>query len=210
MFNLNSSFFRFITNIGNIIIVSVLWAICCLPVITIIPSTAALYYTCVKVIRHSRGYIIKDFFHSFRMNIKQGIFITILAIVFGLVLYIDYTYIVRLNPIPYYLIVIYRSALTLYVCLLIFLTINLSRFQISFLSLLKLSFFMMIRHFYLSFIMLVLLIAAGILLSAIPITLMFLPGLYILLTSLVMENILKKYMPHTLEDSESDTWYHED
>jgi len=144
------------------------------------------------------------------MNIKQGIFITILAIVFGLVLYIDYTYIVRLNPIPYYLIVIYRSALTLYVCLLIFLTINLSRFQISFLSLLKLSFFMMIRHFYLSFIMLVLLIAAGILLSAIPITLMFLPGLYILLTSLVMENILKKYMPHTLEDSESDTWYHED
>ena len=37
--------------IANMMIVSFFWLLCCLPVVTIIPATAALYHTTVKVIR---------------------------------------------------------------------------------------------------------------------------------------------------------------
>ena len=69
MMNLNSPFFRLITNIGNLILVSILWIIGCIPIVTIGASTAALYYTCVKVIRHGRGYLFSSFLQSYRSNL---------------------------------------------------------------------------------------------------------------------------------------------
>ena len=47
MMNLNSPFFRLITNIGNLILVSILWIIGCIPIVTIGASTAAfILYLC--------------------------------------------------------------------------------------------------------------------------------------------------------------------
>ena len=66
---------------------------------------------------------------------------------------------------------------------------------------------MMIRHFYYTIVMLVLLIAAAILMMAVPFSVFFLPGIYILLTSLVMEKILQKYTPHFEDGSDEGSWY---
>ncbi|MFQ7880190.1 MAG: DUF624 domain-containing protein [Blautia producta] len=52
----------------DIIWLSTLWFICCLPIVTIGASTTALYYTSVKAIRKNRGYVTKTFFHAFKMN----------------------------------------------------------------------------------------------------------------------------------------------
>lgn len=103
----------------------------------------------------------------------------------------------------------YRCSLLLFCGMLLYIIPNLSRFRVSFLMLLKLSLFMMIRHFYLTFIMLILLVAAAILILSIPVTLLFLPGLYMILKSLVIEKILKKYMPRSEDGSDEDAWYFE-
>ena len=66
---------------------------------------------------------------------------------------------------------------------------------------------MMIRHFYYTIVMLVLLITVIILLMAVPFSVFFLPGIYILLTSLIMENVLQKYTPHANDGSDEGSWY---
>lgn len=55
MLNINRPFLRFITTVGNLIILNFLWGISYIPLITAGASTSTLYYTCVKVIRHDRG-----------------------------------------------------------------------------------------------------------------------------------------------------------
>ena len=118
MMNLNSPFFRLITNIGNLILVSILWIIGCIPIVTIGASTAALYYTCVKVIRHGRGYLFSSFLQSYRSNLKQGIVVTLLGILISFVLYMDFRYITALDAAPQYLVAIYQICMTFFASLL--------------------------------------------------------------------------------------------
>ena len=48
MFGPETKFFKVTNQIGNILLVSVLWLIGCIPVITIGTSTIAMYYAMVK------------------------------------------------------------------------------------------------------------------------------------------------------------------
>lgn len=67
----------------QIVAVSVLWLLACLPVVTLIPATAALYYACVKAIRREWGSPGKAFFTSLRENWKQGIGLSLVVLALG-------------------------------------------------------------------------------------------------------------------------------
>ena len=45
--------FSFLNLLGQLILLSILWTVCCLPIITVGASTVALYYTVVKVLRRN-------------------------------------------------------------------------------------------------------------------------------------------------------------
>ncbi|MFR8246647.1 MAG: DUF624 domain-containing protein [Roseburia sp.] len=62
MFGPETKFFKVTNQIGNILLVSVLWLIGCIPVITIGTSTIAMYYAMVKAVRCEEGYVTKEFF----------------------------------------------------------------------------------------------------------------------------------------------------
>ena len=55
MFGPETKFFKVTNQIGNILLVSVLWLIGCIPVITIGTSTIAMYYAMVKAVRCEEG-----------------------------------------------------------------------------------------------------------------------------------------------------------
>jgi len=75
------------TKIANIMIVSLWWLICCIPVITIIPACTALYDTMVTVINANGDKVTGHFFRSFRDNFKAGWVLSVICVVFGLILY---------------------------------------------------------------------------------------------------------------------------
>ena len=58
--------------VKNLMILGVLALICCLPIVTIGASLTALSYVAIRVARNEEGYIIKDFFRSFRENWKSA------------------------------------------------------------------------------------------------------------------------------------------
>lgn len=65
--------FSLLNQLGQLILLSILWTICSLPVITIGASTAALYYTVVKVLRRHQDSLFAAFFREFRNNFLQSL-----------------------------------------------------------------------------------------------------------------------------------------
>lgn len=86
VFNPDNLFFRILARGVDIVGLSLCWALCCLPVVTIGPSTAALYYTVVKVFRQKDETAFKLFFKSFAGTLKRGIPLTVICEVIGVIL----------------------------------------------------------------------------------------------------------------------------
>lgn len=92
LFDQNNLVMRGLTDIANIILLSCLWLLCSLGIITIGPATAALYYVTQKMVQGENPKIFRCFFHSFRENLKQGMAFSLIFGLSGLVLYYDYLF----------------------------------------------------------------------------------------------------------------------
>ncbi len=80
LFNPDAFFWRMLSRIVDIIGLSLFWAALCLPVVTIGPATAALYYTCVRTFRQDEEKPFKTMAYAFKDNIKRGIPVTLIWI----------------------------------------------------------------------------------------------------------------------------------
>ena len=208
LFSLEGGFFSGMGKIFDIMVVSFLWAVCCLPIITIGPATTALYYCVVKSIRRERGYVAKEFFHSFKVNFKQGAIVGIVFTIFAVAMSFNF-YIVRQmeGKLGSILFGIYIALSLFTIITAIYVFPNLSRFTLTFKNLFKNSIIMAIRHLPFTVIMAVIIGFAAFLMWIIPITALFIPGVACLIVSFIMERILKRYTPE--DAGRPDAWYME-
>ena len=88
-FNFDNKLFVALGKVVDCAILSVLWLVCCLPVITIGVSSTALYYTVHKSIRGNRGYTTKNFFHAFKDNFKPATLSWIVTLAVQIILAMD-------------------------------------------------------------------------------------------------------------------------
>lgn len=72
---------EFLNTLIDVIILNLLWFVCCIPVITIGTSTVAAFTVSLKLVEGTEGYIAKDFFRAFKENIKHGTILTFLLAV---------------------------------------------------------------------------------------------------------------------------------
>ncbi len=89
-FNLDSPFVAFMNRVADLMILNIVYLICCIPVITIGPATTALYYVTLKMARDEESYIIKSFFKSFKLNFRQALIMWILDLLFIGILVVDF------------------------------------------------------------------------------------------------------------------------
>ena len=71
--SVGGAFMRFLEAFADLCIVSAYWIVCCVPIITVGASCAALYAAVVRVIRDESGSLTKTFFAVFRETFRQGI-----------------------------------------------------------------------------------------------------------------------------------------
>ena len=74
---------KFLEAVANMLIVSVLWLLFSLPVVTVVASSAAMYHT-VRTIIFGKGNgngVFRDFFDSFKLNLKPGIILSLITAV---------------------------------------------------------------------------------------------------------------------------------
>lgn len=210
-FNIDNGFFTALSKFVDIIIISLIWMVCCIPVVTIGPATTSLYYAVVKVIRRERGYLVREFFHSFRLNLKNGIISGVLLTLLAIVLIFDRRFASTLTGTQAFVMMsIFNAMIFLLVCVTIYIFPLLSRFSMGVKQLFKTSLFMAMRHLPTT-ILLVIITAVFVLGTYImPIIILISPALCILLISFLLERVFKKYMPEKSEDAENsgkDEWY---
>ena len=81
----NSWLYKASKTIGDIVIMSVLFLLCCLPVVTIGASVSALYFTVYRKYQKKSDTLSQDFFRSFKNNLKNGILIHLLYLIYSAV-----------------------------------------------------------------------------------------------------------------------------
>ncbi len=184
--------------------------------ITFVPATSALYYTIVKNIRKDRDYAIKQFFHAFGLNFRQGMLFSLLFALVMELFFIDFTYVFSLlengDQNGSLLVGVFIVLAVFFAFLLVYLPPVLSRFKNTFSKLLKTSLYMAVRHFPTT---LLLVLIWGFTVLAVWFTdglmLFILPGAMMLVSSFLIEKIFKRYMPKKedadREHPEEDHWY---
>ena len=84
--NLADHFYSILVFLGNFVIVNMLCLLCCIPVITAGPAICAMYYCMLKIARKEGLSPLKDFFHSFKNNLKQGCLLQLIVTITSLIL----------------------------------------------------------------------------------------------------------------------------
>lgn len=90
MFQADGPIWRLFSILGDMIILHMLWLLCCIPIVTIGPATAAAHYVAMKLVKDEGKSVIGMFLKSFRKNFKQGMVLGIIFTAVGIILATDF------------------------------------------------------------------------------------------------------------------------
>ena len=144
-------------------------SVSCIPVVTIGPSIAAMFYVTLKMVRNEESYIVRGFFKSFKQNLKQGIVINLIMLAAALLLYFDIS-ICRSTPgtIGKILMVLFMMILVVYLMIFLYIYPVLAKFYNTIKNTFTNAFLMSIRHLPYTALM--------ILVTAAPVLVFFIPS----------------------------------
>lgn len=212
IFNMNNPVFVFLGKLGDLCVISILWLLCSLPIITLLPSSAALYYTVVKSIRRDRGNATREFWKAFKNNLKQGIIINIIVLLFSVVVVMWYRFSGMYDVTTaegMIFTIISRVLLLLEVFGLVFMIPIFSRFGLKISEYWKICYYVSARHFLTTILTLVLLILAVFFIYAVPPLIIIVPGGLAWISSYWIEPVLVKYTKEISNDKRDEWFIHD-
>lgn len=147
LFNMDNKFFTVMSRVADLMILNIIWIICCLPIVTIGASTTALYYVTMKMVKNEEAYIVKSFFKSFKQNFRQSTIIWLIVLVVGIVFALD-LYILLQVDISFENIIRYGiyAMMAIYFLITAYIFPVLAKFYNSIKNTFKNAFFISIRH----------------------------------------------------------------
>ena len=90
LFNLDNPFVQFLARVGDLIIVNVLFLLCCLPIVTVGASLAAMQKVTQAMALEEDNGIVKTFFRGFRENFRQATALWVMILVFAVSMLFNY------------------------------------------------------------------------------------------------------------------------
>ena len=195
--------------IGELIMLSVVYLICCIPLVTIGSATASLYYAVMKSVRRDCGTPIKEFFGSMKRTLGRGCLYTIIIALWYAALWLGRSYSIALNSqTGDIMLMVYLAIMIMSLGIVIYIFPILSRFRMSNFSMWKLAFVMSMRFFPITVALVVGTVLIGLVyFYELPAPcILFIPGLWCWVTTFLMERALLAYMPKPKEGEEA--WYY--
>ncbi len=146
-FSSDGPLYQFLDKVGHLVLLNIIWLLCCLPVATIIPATTAFYYATIKSVRRGHGYAFKEFFTSFKNNLGRGIPLSLVLVVLGLLLTFNFKVSWQAQTkqstafaMVYLVLLFFYAGFVIYICPV------LSRFSIRVRPLARIASIMVFRH----------------------------------------------------------------
>ncbi|MGL5258969.1 MAG: YesL family protein [Lachnospiraceae bacterium] len=206
IFGLESPIMVFMSRVADLLLLNIITLICCIPIFTIGASVTSLHYVTIKIVKGEDGYILRNFFKSFKENFKQSTILWLVYVVIGIVFYFDYMIISYsgLN-IPSVLGIVVIAVFILIAITFMYIFPVLSRFENTIKNTVKNSFFMSILNLQWTFLLIII--------YAIPVALLltttaswiflFLFGASVAsyIASYIWVRIFKKYEPKEEEET---------
>lgn len=207
-FNSDNKVFRVILRIVDTIVLSVLWMVCSLPIVTIGTSTTAFYYAFQKCVRNRRGYAWQCFFHSFKSNFKQSLKAWLLMIFLYLIIAVDYVILhAMIEEVE-----MAEMLINIILCIMMLITLwslyvfpYIARFENSTRVILKNCLLMALMNLPWSALLLAaFLVAVAAFIACFttvsPLFIVCIPSAYIVVANLILEHVFRKYLsPEDLE-----------
>jgi len=208
-FSWDGKFMDVLSRAGELILVNILFLISCIPVVTIGSALTSFYYATIKSVRQQRGTPVGEYFGSMKRTLKKGILLTLeTAIWFGL-LYVGRRY-SQVNERTH-MVTVYTVLMLVSAGVAVYVFPVFSRFEMRLTNCWKLAFLMYIR--FLPYTVVILAGTAGIAwlqFYVLPMPcILFVPGLWCLAITFMMEQALLAYMPKPEEGLAEDAWYYE-
>ena len=86
--NWNSRWIQWFAMLTNLVMLNILWLVCCIPVFTAGAATTALYHTIFQYHTKQDDAVLKPFFRAFRNNFKQATLLWIVTVLpLGLIVF---------------------------------------------------------------------------------------------------------------------------
>lgn len=89
LFNLDSPIMTFLNRMADIVILNILYVVCCLPIFTIGAATSALYYQVMKMSKNEESYAFRGFFKAFKENFRKATPAWLILLIIGVLLCTD-------------------------------------------------------------------------------------------------------------------------
>lgn len=213
LFNINNPFWTFMGKLVDVVVLHFVWLAFSLPIVTIGASTTALYYALLKDTRDEGSHYVRDFIKSFKQNLKQGIILGLIMLVFGAMLaFALYFYFFGLQASSTFLTIVKAMAILvaiIYLMVLQYVFALLARFDNTVKRTIQNAFFFSIR--YIGWTLLMILILAAFLFVVIWYVFipLLIPGyaLIVFLDCYILNHIFKPFVKEQEEDEgDPDEW----
>ena len=212
IFNMDNGFWRAMGKVADIIILNILFVICCIPIVTVGASYTALYTVMLKLVKNEESYIFRGFFKAFKDNFKQATIIWLIMLFMGIFLVADvflttYTSSTVLAVLHY----VFIAFLFVYAAMFSYVFPILSKFDNTVFNTIRNSLLMAVAHFPWTIVILVV-SAVPIIACVIDLNLLFTAVLPLMLfagfaalafvKSHIFNKIFKRYIPEETDDTE--------
>ncbi|MCD8090738.1 MAG: DUF624 domain-containing protein [Clostridiales bacterium] len=205
----NTKLFKYGTLIADLMILSMLWAVCSIPLITIGASTTALFYVTTRQISHREGYISRDFFRSFRQNFLRATAVWVILLIpciLAVLNFVVLNYVSKPNQVTLVFQVVLCAELA---GVAVYIFPLLARFKLKFGQYFKNAFYFANRHISTTVTAIVFLGIAVKLFMRWPILIIIIPGVYAYFASTMIIKVFRKYLPDMDRDKEEEYNYKE-
>ena len=190
--------------LADVLILSLLWLIFSIPLITIGASTSALFYVSTRRIADREGYIASDFWAGFKSSFARGTKIWIMMALAILLMWfnIQVTMVSDVvgNMSPIVMVVNAVLLLQLIGFMGTYMFALVARFDMGVIQIIKSAFFLSNRHFLTTLSCICVFLTLFFLAYNFPPILIVLPGGYAIGSSYFIMKILKKYRPEMDKD----------
>ena len=87
---LDTRVYRWLETATDFFLLNLMWLVACLPIVTIFPSTAAMFGVVRDWVRGKEGSLTRTFITRFRENLGQSLLVGAIWTVFGVALFLDF------------------------------------------------------------------------------------------------------------------------
>lgn len=201
-FDPENNLWSWIGRIPDMILLSLLWLVLSIPIVTLVPASIALYDAVARNVRPDEKGAYRRFFRTFRKELGRGILMGLLWIVIAAVLYVGYSILSQQAQAgdawaAYALVYQILSLLPLSVFLWV---IPLeSRFIYGYWQLHKNAILFSVCYLPRTLLLLVFTVLGIVACCFYPLAIIVMPALLALLFSIPIEKVFKKYTPETGE-----------